>query len=153
MTSMMAVLLVLCAAPLVLVVDSIGADEAAIRQVNREEVEGFLRRDPDLLDRLWSSDLIVTNPLNQLVTKDDVLRMIRSGFLVITSYDRQIEYVHAYGKMMIVAGHETVVWGGTMPLAGKAQHLRFTAVWLLRDGHWEEIARHANIVATSRPGQ
>ena len=52
--------------------------------------------------------------------------MVKSGFLVITSYDRQIEYVRVYGDTVIAAGSETVVWGGKMPNAGKTEHLRFT---------------------------
>jgi hypothetical protein len=48
--------------------------------------------------------------------------------------------------MAIVAGSETVVWGGKMPNAGKIEHLRFTGVWMKQGGRWQEIARHANIV-------
>jgi hypothetical protein len=52
--------------------------------------------------------------------------MVESGFLVITAYDRQIEYLRFYGDAATVAGSETVVWGGRMPNAGKTEHLRFT---------------------------
>ena len=72
--------------------------------------------------------------------------MVQSGFLVITSYDRQIEYVRVYGETVIVAGSETVVWGGKMPNAGKTDHLRLTGIWMAQNGRWQEVARHANIV-------
>ena len=98
------------------------------------------------MERLWSDDLVVTNPLNKFVTKKQVLGMMQSGFLIITSYDRQIEYLHVYGDTVIVAGPETVVWGGNMPNAGKTEHLRFTAVWMKQGGRWQEVARHANVV-------
>ncbi len=62
------------------------------------------------------------------------------------SYERRIEYAHVYGETVILAGSETVVWGGRMPIAGKAQQLRFTAVWMKQQGRWQEVARHANIV-------
>jgi hypothetical protein len=48
--------------------------------------------------------------------------------------------------LAIVAGSETVVWGGKMPNAGPNEKLRFTAVWQKKHGRWQEIARHANIV-------
>jgi hypothetical protein len=96
--------------------------------------------------RLWSDDMVVTNPLNKFVTKKQVLGMMESGFLVITSYDLQIEYVHTYGDTTIVAGSETVVWGGKMPNAGKTEHLRFTGIWIKQNGRWQQSARHANIV-------
>lgn len=120
------------------------AIEEEIRQSNDHEVQAFLRRDASAMDRLWSDDLVVTNPLNKLVTKAQVLQMVRSGFLVITSYQRKIEYLRIYGDMAIVAGSESVVWGGKMPMAGKPQALRFTGMWRKERGHWREVARHAN---------
>jgi len=61
--------------------------------------------------QLWSDDFVVTNPLNKFVNKQQVLGMVGSGFLVITSYDRQVDYILIYGDTVIVAGRETVVWG------------------------------------------
>lgn len=120
--------------------------ESEVRRLNGEEVQAFLKKDPDAMDRIWSEDFVVTNPLNKFVTKKQVLGMMQSGFLVITAYDRRIEYLRVYGEMVIVAGGETVTWGGRMPNAGKSENLRFTAVWMKQRGGWQEIARHANIV-------
>jgi uncharacterized protein (TIGR02246 family) len=120
--------------------------EPEIRQRNAEEVSAFLHNDPKAMAQIWSDDMVVTNPLNKFVTKQQILGMVNSGFLVITSYDRQIEYVRFYGDTAIVAGHETVVWGGKMPNAGKTENLRFTGVWMKQQGRWQQIARHANIM-------
>ena len=120
--------------------------EQEVRQLNAEEGEAFLRKDPKAMARLWSDDFVVTNPLNKFVTKKQVLGMVESGFLVITSYERQIEYIRVYGDTVIVAGNETVVWGGKMPNAGKTEHLRFTGIWMKQHGLWQEVARHANIL-------
>jgi ketosteroid isomerase-like protein len=123
------------------------AAEDAVRQVNAEEIQAFLQNDPKTMARLWSDEFVVTNPLNKFVNKSQVLGMVQSGFLVITSYDRHIDYVRMDGDFAIVAGTETVTWGGKMPNAGKTQQLRFTAVWKKQQqGQWQEIARHANIV-------
>jgi ketosteroid isomerase-like protein len=94
--------------------------EAEIRKLSAEEVQAFLRRDADALARLWSDDFVVTNPLNRFVTKRDVLEMVTSGVLVITAFEREIEYLKVYGDTAVVAGRETVVWGGRMPAAGRA---------------------------------
>jgi uncharacterized protein (TIGR02246 family) len=122
-----------------------GAEEE-IRRLNTEEVDAFLKNDRAAMARLWSDDFVVTNPLNKLVTKQQVLGMVDSGFLVITSLDRQIEYLRVYGDFVVVAGREVVVWGGRMPNAGKSENLRFTALWMKQGGRWQQIARHANIV-------
>ena len=126
-----------------------GAAEEEIRRLNKAETDAFLQKDPQAMARLWSDDFVVTNPLNKFVDKRQVLGMMESGFLVITSYDRRIEYLRDYGDTVLVAGTETVKWGGRMPNAGKVENLRFTAVWMRQDGRWQEVARHANIV----PGQ
>lgn len=120
--------------------------EEDVRKLNAEEVDAFLHNDPKAMASIWSDDLVVTNPLNKFVNKQQVLGMVNSGFLVITSYDRQIEYVRVYGDTVVVAGSETVVWGGKMPNAGKTEHLHFTGIWMKQGGRWQQVARHANIV-------
>jgi hypothetical protein len=120
--------------------------DVTVRQRSADEVTAFIKNDSVQMAALWSDDFVVTNPLNRFATKRQVLGMVRSGFLVITAYDRQIEYDRIYGDMAIMAGSETVVWGGKMPNAGKTEHLRFTAVWMKQAGGWQEIARHANII-------
>jgi hypothetical protein len=51
----------------------------------------FLDKDLKALERLWSDDDdgVITNPWNKFVTKQQVLGMVESGLLVITSYDRK----------------------------------------------------------------
>jgi uncharacterized protein (TIGR02246 family) len=122
------------------------SQEEEVRRLNGEEVEAFLHKDPKTMARLWSDDFVVTNPLNKFANKQQVLGMMESGFLVITSYDRQIEYLRFYGETAIAAGSETVTWGGKMPNVGKTEHLRFTCIWMKQGGRWQEVARHANIV-------
>jgi ketosteroid isomerase-like protein len=123
-----------------------------VRRASAEEVHALLTRDVDTLRRLWSEDFVVTNPLNEFVSASRVLALIATDTLAFQSYDRRIEYVHAHGDVIVVAGSETVVWAGHMPLAGKPSRLRFTAVWTTRGGRMQEVARHANIVLPTAPG-
>jgi hypothetical protein len=122
------------------------ADEAALRASNALEVADFMSADAKGLEGLWADSFVVTNPLNQFVTGAQVGAMITSGMLRFASYDRRIEYIRIYGDMAIVAGAETVVWAGKMPLAGQTSRLRFTAVWRHSMIGWREVARHANII-------
>ena len=122
------------------------AAEKAVRQVNAEEIQAFRDNDPKTMARLWAEEFVVTNPLNKFVNKSQVLGMVQSGFLVTTAYERRIDYVRIDGDFAIVAGLETLTWGGKMPNAGKTQQLRFTAVWKKQQGSWREIVRHANVV-------
>lgn len=83
--------------------------EQQVRQASDEEVQAFLRNDAKTMARLWSDDFLVTNPLNQFVTKQQVLAMLQSGFLVITSYERRIEYAYIYGDIVILAGRNGMI--------------------------------------------
>ena len=120
--------------------------EAAVRQASAQEVKAFMDKDAGELARLWSDDMVVTNPLNKFVNKRQVLGMVQSGVLTFTANEREIEYAHVYGDTVILAGHETVTWGSKMPHAGKTEHLLFTAVWMKRAGRWQEVARQASVV-------
>jgi len=120
--------------------------DAEVRRLSAEEVNALLHNDLKALDRLWATDFHVTNPLNKFVTGEQVRAMMSSGFLVITSYDRRIEYSRVYGDTAILAGRETVMWGGRMTNAGKSEELRFTAIWMRIGGRWQEVIRHANIL-------
>jgi ketosteroid isomerase-like protein len=123
-----------------------GKTEAEVRRASDEEVQAFLRKDSKALARLWSDDFVVTNPLNQFVTKQQVLGMVDSGVLIITSFERQVEYLKVYGNTVIVVGRESVIWGGKMPNAGRSESLRFTAIWMKQPERWQEVARHANVL-------
>jgi ketosteroid isomerase-like protein len=120
--------------------------EEEVRRASADEVRALLAGDVNTLTLLWAEDFVVTNPLNQLASRQQVLAMMTSGVLAFRSYAREIEYVHVCGDVILVAGAETVVWAGAMPFAVKVSPLRFTALWMRRDGRWQEVARHANVI-------
>lgn len=118
-----------------------------VRAASAAEVKALLAADADSLAKLWSDDFQVTNPFNRVLNKPQVLAMTRSGNLAFSSYDRTIEDVRIRGSTAVVIGAETVTWAGSMPLAGRKSNLRYTAVWMQLGGRWQQVARHANIVA------
>lgn len=120
--------------------------EQEVQRLGALEVEALLKRDTETLATLWSENLVVTNPLNHLVTKSDILGMIRSGFLQHLVIRRTVEYIHDFGEVVVVAGTEVVRWGGTIPIAGKDHQVRFTAVWQRTHEGWIEIIRHGSLV-------
>ena len=122
----------------------------ALRVANDREVMAFLATDADALAALWAKDFLVTNPLNKVATKAEVLAMVRGGMLSFKSYKRQIETIRRYDSVAVIVGSENVEWAGKMPLAGKALPLRFTAVWHIDHGRWQQVARHANVVWPTR---
>ena len=120
--------------------------EAPLRQANDQEVAAFMSHDVRGLSRLWAEDFLVTNPLNRVAVKEDVLAMVRDGSLSFKSYTRHIEQIRRYGVIAVIIGNEDVEWTGKMPLAGRPLSLRFTAVWIKSGPRWLEVARHANVI-------
>lgn len=141
-------LTLLAVASLGIAVHAAGGDpaEQEIRRLNGQEVEALLRNDVATLKTLWSDEFVVTNPFNKFLEKEQVVTMTESGVLAFTSYERNVEYVRVQGDTAIVAGGETVVWAGKLPTAGRTSHLRFTGIWMKRDGRWQEVARHASMI-------
>jgi ketosteroid isomerase-like protein len=133
-------------APAVAQVDGDRQAEEEMRRLNSQEVEALLRNDVATLRRLWSDDFVVTNPFNKFIKKQQVVGMTESGNLAFASYDRELEYIHIYQGVAVLAGSETVVWAGKMQNAGQTSRLRFTAIWMKQSAGWQEIARHANII-------
>ena len=125
---------------------SSSTNAAELEDANRREVAAFLAVDAVALEQLWRDDFIVTNPLNQVATKSEVLQMVREGFLTFRSYERRPEHTRFYGDVAVIVGSEDVEWTGRMPLAGRPVRLRYTAVWRHTDGRWRQVVRHANVV-------
>ena len=126
--------------------------EEEVRQADAAEVQAFLDDDVPALGRLWSDEFIVTNPFNQVLRKAQVVGLVSSGALAFSDYARQIDYVQAYGDVVVVVGSETVVWAGHMPLTGQTSHLRYTPIWARQGTEWQEVARHASMVLPGGPG-
>lgn len=126
-------------------------NEDAIRGMEEQERTAVLREDVPALERLWSEQLIVNNPQNEIsADRTAVLDRVKRGLIRYSQFDRQIEAIRFSDDIAIVMGSETVV--RKVDAAGGAQppiRRRFTNVWRLSGGTWRMIARHANVVPGS----
>src|SRR5436305_14631864 len=75
--------------------------EAAVRRRIAEEVSAFLHNDAKAMDAIWSADLVVTNPRNNFINKQQLMWMANSGVLAITAYDRRSDYGRDYRTTVI----------------------------------------------------
>ena len=57
-----------------------------------------------------------------------------------------VKLANTYRDTVIVAGSETAVWAGKMPIAGQTSHLRITSIWMKQGGRWQHVSRHVNII-------
>jgi ketosteroid isomerase-like protein len=129
------------------------ADEAAVRKLYEDERAALEKKDIAVLERCFADEFVVTNPFNKFLNKQQVLDGVRADMISVNDFKRTLEYVRIYGDVAIVAGTETGVWGGKMPLSGQPVNLRITGVARKVNGQWVEIARHASMIMPTRPSE
>jgi ketosteroid isomerase-like protein len=118
------------------------AIEQEVKKLDLEHADAVLRGDQEAMNKYWTEDFIVTNPFNEIDQAD----RIKKGIVTYSSFVRESEAIKVHGNTVIVMGKETVVPKGTSPDAGKTINRRYTNIWMLRDGKWRLIARHANVI-------
>jgi len=118
------------------------AIEVEIRKLDLAHAYAILRGDLAALDKLWTEDFKVNNPFNEVDKAD----RIRTGAVTYASFVREPESVLVHGDTVIVMGRETAVPKGSSPDAGKTIRRRYTNIWMMRQGKWRLIARHASVI-------
>lgn len=114
-----------------------------IRALEAEHCRAYVARDFDLLDRLWSDDLLVNSPINRVHDKQRVLDLLRAGIISHSAMECHAESMTQLGRFVIVMGSERV----TNSSGGPVIQRRYTNMWHETDGVWQLVARHANIVS------
>jgi ketosteroid isomerase-like protein len=126
--------------------------EEHVRALDDQERAATLKRDLPALERLWSEDLTVNAPNNQVVIgRQAVLdTFVHTGVINFSVFERRIEFIRADGSLVFIMGLETVTAISDAPsaglAAGKTIERRFTNIWKNEEGTWRLFARHANVI-------
>jgi ketosteroid isomerase-like protein len=126
--------------------DSGSAWEQEIRAAEKLHLKAFLDKDMTALDSLVSDDFVVNSPRNSVITKQQLLGMVRDGVLAISSFDQAIEAVRRFGDIVTVMGEDRLTYIAPSPNAGQTHRRRFTDIWRRQDGRWRFIARQASLI-------
>lgn len=138
-------LLLGCAAPASL---STGDEwERKIRAAEEHHRMAFLARDVAALEAMFADDLIVNSPQNRVIGKSELLGMVRSGALGISTFEQDIESIRRFGDIAVVMGEDRVIYAPPSPNAGQTHRRRFTDLWQKRGDTWSFVARQASIVS------
>lgn len=126
--------------------------EKIVRSLDDQARVAALKRDLPALERLWSEQLTVNAPNNQVIVgRRAVLDgFVRSGIINFSSFERQIEFIRVEGDFAAIMGAEIVRPVTDAPssglVAGQATHRRFTNIWKREAGTWRLFWRHANVI-------
>src|ERR1051325_2426756 len=106
--------------------------------------EALLSADPVALSRLLAPDFIEISRLGTLRTRADNIRDIASGALHLSSINYDSLSVRLYGDVAVLTGIADNT--GTMrgfPFSGK---IRYTRVFIRKDGRWQAVLMQQTIM-------
>ncbi|MEP6927370.1 MAG: nuclear transport factor 2 family protein [Ginsengibacter sp.] len=122
-------------------------DEAVIRGLENSEREAILKGDTAMLFKLWSPDIVVNNPVNIVVTLEQIKERLRTGHIDYSSFERIIEKIAFEKNVAIVMGKETLTPQKATENAGKTVTRRFTNIWMKENGNWRLSVRQATVIS------
>jgi len=112
------------------------ADE--LRSLEAARAKALLEADTTALSRMIAPEFVEISRFAQLRTKADNMHDIAAGDLKLTSVKYDSLTVQLYGNVAVLQGlaDNTGAFRG-MPFAGK---LRYTRVFVRREGRWQAVA-------------
>ncbi|HEY2954437.1 MAG TPA: nuclear transport factor 2 family protein [Candidatus Eisenbacteria bacterium] len=114
------------------------AADSAVRAAETARGQALLKADTTALSRLVADEFIEISRLGTIRTKADNLREIASGGLKLTSVKYDSLTVRVYGDVAVLQGiaDNAGTFRG-MPFGGR---IRYTRVFVRRDGRWQAVA-------------
>jgi hypothetical protein len=118
-----------------------GAADAPALAADRARLDAQVRGDVDALDKCLGADLTYVHSSGVVETKDQFLGGIKSGKYKYKAVTTEGVTVRSYGDTAVLGGKATI----DVVADGKDLHvvLRFTDVWVKRDGRWQMVAWHS----------
>lgn len=112
--------------------------ETEVREVEKRRLEALVRNDLETLDQILSSDLTYTHSNGRVETKEEFLESLRSGRVRYRGMDPQDVRIRVYDGTGILTGEA----GVRITVQGEDREfaLRFTLVYVRRDGRWQKVA-------------
>ena len=121
--------------------------EADIIQLEERLRQAMLNSDVAELDALIAPELLFTNHLGQLVTKEQDLAMHRARLLKLTELTPSERHIQLNPGFSVVSVNMHLV--GDYAGTAVDEHIRYTRVWCLSSaGVLQIVAGHASVVST-----
>jgi hypothetical protein len=128
-------------------------DETSLRAADAEELRIVLTGDAHAMRSLTHPNYMVNSPVNQIVRKDQLIKLLSEGQIASEAIERTIEATAITGNVGIVMGRETIKPKPTSELGrvhgSKTLERRFTNVFLFEDGNWRLLARQSSVIQTT----
>ncbi|MBB1284354.1 nuclear transport factor 2 family protein [Flavisolibacter sp. BT320] len=127
------------------------AIEGIIKSLEQNVVKGILEADTNLLKQVWAAEFMVNTPRNDIAkNREAVFENQKMGLINYSSFERVVEDILVQEDFVITMGYEMFVSRKDIPgaKAGQPVKRRFTNIWKMEKGTWQQIARHASIICS-----
>ena len=132
--------------------DSGTSVEQQIKTLHEQRRNAALQGDAGFFERYLADDYLGSREDGRLITKQQEVRMVRSGAIKYEAIDERDVKVRVYGETAIVSALASVkLWVNGKPITGDQ---RATFVWVKQEGNWKLASFQATRVAARfpRPG-
>ena len=105
----------------------------------------YLRADTDVINLIYADDCIIANSTGTVVTKPDLIKVLKSGAVKYEAYERDDLSLRLYGTTAVISAAittKTVSQG--REFTGRS---RVITVWVKRGGKWRFIAGQGTPIA------
>jgi ketosteroid isomerase-like protein len=100
-----------------------------------------------------AEDVVLTNLFGQFVDKKKALEVFSAGgTMILESYNNEDVQVRIYGNTAVTTGRATITVKGETTGGDFNSALRFTRVYVQRNGRWQLVAHQATRI-TEPKGQ
>jgi hypothetical protein len=128
-------------------------DETNLRAADAEELRNVLTGDVKAMRSLMHPNYMVNSPVNQIVRKDQLIKLLSEGKIASEAIERTIEATAITGNVGIVMGRETIIPKPNSELGlvhgVKTLERRFTNVFVFEQGNWRLLARQSTVIQAS----
>lgn len=116
------------------------SDELEIKKAETTWSEALVKYDTLTLQKLWSADYVINNPMGKIVTGKEILNAMKAGVRY-QAYEKTIDRITFIDNIAVVMGKESLL-DKPMQLTQSTVR-RFTDIWMKKGGEWKLIARQA----------
>ncbi len=120
-------------------------DSMRLKQIQQQLIKAWVSKDRNTINSLLADDWSVTDPSGRVLTKAQVMAEFDSGDRKLESGTIDDVDVRLFGNVAVVTGRTTATGsyqGNTVTVK-----LRFTDVFLKRNGRWRAVASQATVIA------
>jgi len=120
--------------------------EEEVRELDSHRFDVLIRQDFNELERILADDLTYTHSIGWLENKAQYLETVRSGRLVYRAIEPTEDVkARVYGDTAVTTGRAAIKVGSAD--APTSLDVRYTTVYVKRDGRWQMVAWHATRLA------